>query len=129
MNDTYGHDIGDQLLQQVASLFNERIRHSDTVARTGGDEFAVILEPPANRTEATLVRRALLELLKNPLRLGEHDVQIGASVGIAIYPDDAKDVKSLCIRADLNMYETKRGNMSEAGFKVHGRRTASAANG
>lgn len=129
VNDTYGHDMGDQLLQQVASLFNGRIRHSDTVARTGGDEFAVILEPPANRMEAALVRRALLELLKNPVRLGEHDVQIGASVGIAIFPDDAKDVKSLCISADLHMYEGKRGDMSEKSFKIHGERAASPANG
>jgi diguanylate cyclase len=130
VNDTYGHDIGDQLLQQVASLFSDRIRHSDTVARTGGDEFAVILEPPANRTEAALVRRALLELLKNPVRLGEHDVQIGASVGIAIFPDDAKDAKALCIRADLQMYEgKKRGGMSATGYRIHGERAASAANG
>jgi diguanylate cyclase len=109
VNDNFGHHTGDLLLQSVATLLSERIRQSDTVARTGGDEFAVILEPPTNHSEAALVSNALLELLQAPMRLGEHWVRIGASVGIAVFPDDARDLKSLCIQADMRMYEGKRG--------------------
>jgi diguanylate cyclase (GGDEF)-like protein len=115
VNDTYGHHTGDMLLQRIARLFNGRIRHSDTVARTGGDEFAVILEPPTTQEEAALVSRSLLDLLQEPMRLNENTVHIGASVGIAIFPDDAKDLKSLCIQADMRMYETKRGITFDTG--------------
>jgi diguanylate cyclase len=109
VNDNFGHHTGDLLLQSVANLLSERIRHSDTVARTGGDEFAVILEPPTSHSEAALVSNALLELLQAPMHLGEHWVRIGASVGIAVFPNDARDLKSLCIQADMRMYEGKRG--------------------
>ena len=115
VNDTYGHHTGDILLQRVGRLFKERIRHSDTVARTGGDEFAVILEPPTSQDEANLVSQSLLNLLQEPLRLNENTVRVGASVGIAIFPEDAKDLKSLCIQADMRMYEGKRGVPFDAG--------------
>jgi diguanylate cyclase (GGDEF)-like protein len=109
VNDTYGHHTGDLLLQRVSKLFLGRIRNSDTVARTGGDEFAVILEPPTTHEEAALVSRALLDMLEEPLRLNENTVRVGASVGVALFPDDARDLKSLCIQADMRMYEEKRG--------------------
>jgi diguanylate cyclase (GGDEF)-like protein len=115
VNDTYGHHTGDLLLQRVAKLFSGRIRHSDTVARTGGDEFAVILEPPVTHEEAELVSHALLDMLQEPMRLNENTVSIGASVGIAIFPNDARDLKSLCIQADMRMYEGKRGEPFDAG--------------
>jgi diguanylate cyclase (GGDEF)-like protein len=109
VNDTYGHHTGDLLLQRVSRLFQTRIRHSDTVARTGGDEFAVILESPTSHEEAALVSRALLEMLEEPLKLNENTIRAGASIGIAIFPDDGRDQKSLCIQADLRMYKEKRG--------------------
>jgi diguanylate cyclase len=115
VNDTYGHHTGDMLLQRVARLFNGRIRQSDTVARTGGDEFAVVLESPTTQHEAEIVSSALLDLLQEPMRINENTVRIGASVGIAIFPDDAKDLKSLCIQADMRMYETKRGITFDTG--------------
>ncbi|MGD0097646.1 MAG: GGDEF domain-containing protein [Terracidiphilus sp.] len=107
VNDTLGHHVGDQVLQQVASIFTERVRRSDTVSRTGGDEFSVILEEPTNREEAENVSRALRQLLDTPLSLNDHEVQIGASIGIAIFPEDANDAESLCIVADRRMYEAK----------------------
>jgi diguanylate cyclase (GGDEF)-like protein len=110
VNDTYGHHIGDLLLQKIAALFKSRMQQPDTVARTGGDEFAVILEPPVSRAHATQVGRSLLELLKGTFELNEHTIRTKASVGIAIYPDDALDLKSLCIRADMRMYENKLGD-------------------
>jgi diguanylate cyclase (GGDEF)-like protein len=108
VNDTLGHHVGDLVLQQVASIFTERVRRSDTVSRTGGDEFSVILEEFANREEAENVGASLRQLLEAPLDLGDHKVQIGASVGIAIFPEDAFDAESLCIAADRRMYEAKQ---------------------
>jgi len=107
VNDTLGHHVGDQVLQRVASVFTDRVRRSDTVSRTGGDEFSLILEEPTDREEAEHVGRSLHQLLNEPLDLGDHKVQIGASIGIAIYPQDANDAESLCIAADRRMYEAK----------------------
>lgn len=109
VNDTMGHHVGDLLLQRVASVFSGRVRRSDTVARTGGDEFSVILDGPTTAGEALLVGRALQDLLKEPLLLEDHSVKTGVSFGAAVFPDDAADMESLCIAADLRMYENKRG--------------------
>ncbi len=81
---------------------------TDTVARTGGDEFSVILEEPASRSDALRVARMLTHLLENPIVLQGNTVRIGASVGIAVFPEDAGDAETLCIAADLRMYESKR---------------------
>ena len=108
VNDTLGHHVGDLLLQSVARILNGRIRRSDTVARTGGDEFSVILEGPTNATEALHVGRSLQELLKEPMELENRAVRTGASFGVAIFPDDAADLEALCIAADQRMYENKR---------------------
>lgn len=109
VNDTLGHHAGDLLLQQIASLFAARVRRSDTVARTGGDEFSVILEEPTSRAEAERVGRSLMELLEAPLDLANHVVRVGASVGIAVFPQDALEMEPLCIAADLRMYHQKHG--------------------
>jgi len=109
VNDTLGHHVGDLLLQRVGALFAGRVRRSDTVARTGGDEFSVVLEEPTSRNEAIHVGESLIQLLNEPLYLGEHTVRIGASVGVAIFPEDANEVEHLCIAADLRMYDCKHG--------------------
>ena len=108
VNDTMGHHVGDLLLQRVGSIFNSRVRRSDTVARTGGDEFSVILEGPTTFGEAVVVGRSLQDLLKAPLSLENRSVLIGASFGVAIFPDDAENMEQLCIIADTRMYENKR---------------------
>lgn len=108
VNDTLGHHVGDLVLQRVASSFTERVRRSDTVSRTGGDEFSVILEEPTNREEAEFVGRSLRQLLNDPLDIEGQKVSVGASVGTAIFPEDAPDAESLCIAADLKMYKSKR---------------------
>jgi diguanylate cyclase (GGDEF)-like protein len=109
VNDSLGHHVGDLVLQEVANLFSSRVRRSDTVARTGGDEFSIILEEPTSRADALHVGRSLMELLDEPLELGEHTVRVGASVGIAVFPEDALEIESLCIAADLRMYDAKHG--------------------
>jgi diguanylate cyclase (GGDEF)-like protein len=110
VNDSFGHHVGDLLLQKVAAAFSGRVRRSDTVARTGGDEFSVILEEPASRADALHVSQALLELLKEPLLLEDCKVKAGASIGIAVFPEDASDMESLCIAADRRMYAAKHAS-------------------
>jgi diguanylate cyclase (GGDEF)-like protein len=129
VNDALGHQAGDKVLQLVSSLFAGRVRGSDTVARTGGDEFCAILESPTSRADAEKVGHSLRCLLKKPLQLSDHSVSIGASVGIAIFPDDAHDADSLCRVADLHMYEDKHGSDGlerDAGPSIPG--TSPAAN-
>jgi diguanylate cyclase (GGDEF)-like protein len=108
VNDTMGHHVGDLVLQRVASTFAERVRRSDTVSRTGGDEFSVILGEPTNRDAAELVGESLKELLSEPLDIEGQKVSVGASIGIAVFPEDATDTESLCIAADMQMYGAKR---------------------
>jgi diguanylate cyclase (GGDEF)-like protein len=110
VNDSVGHHIGDLLLQRVGELFTGRVRRSDTVARTGGDEFSVILEEPVTREDAARVGQMLTALLQQPQDVGGHVVTIGASVGVGVYPEDATDAESLCIAADINMYADKSGS-------------------
>jgi diguanylate cyclase (GGDEF)-like protein len=109
VNDTLGHHVGDQLLKRVGAVFSGRVRRSDTVARTGGDEFSVILDEPINRDDAERVGNSLIELLNQPFDLGNQTIRVGASVGIAVFPEDASDVEGLCIAADLRMYGFKHG--------------------
>jgi diguanylate cyclase (GGDEF)-like protein len=107
VNDTLGHHAGDQVLKHVGRVFGDRIRRSDTVARTGGDEFSLILDDPTSREDAERVGSSLIELLDAPFKLGDQAVRIGASVGIAVFPEDALDAEGLCIAADLRMYDFK----------------------
>jgi diguanylate cyclase (GGDEF)-like protein len=107
VNDTLGHHAGDLLLKKVSDLFLSRVRRSDTVARTGGDEFSLILEEPTNRSNAKSVAKSLMEMLNAPLQVGVHSLQVSASIGVAVFPDDAADIEALCIAADLRMYDDK----------------------
>ena len=109
VNDSLGHHVGDMLLSRVGDLFSGRVRRSDTVARTGGDEFSIILEGPTSREDAEFVSQSLIQLLKEPLNLGNHAVRIGASVSVAVFPEDASNLEALCIAADLRMYDSKHG--------------------
>lgn len=110
VNDTYGHHAGDFVLKHVGNVFLARVRRSDTVARTGGDEFAVILAEPVTRADAERVGHSLIDLLKEPVLFGASRMRIGASVGVALFPDDATDAEGLCVAADLQMYDSKHQN-------------------
>ena len=107
VNDRLGHHAGDLLLKKVSAVFQGRVRRSDTVARTGGDEFSLILEEPTNRSNARRVANSLMEILDQPLQVGDHTLKVGASIGVAVFPDDAADIEALCIAADLRMYDDK----------------------
>ena len=99
-------------------LFVGRVRRSDTVARTGGDEFSVILEEPTSREDAMRVGKSLAQLLDNPFELKDTSVRVGATVGIAVFPQDASDAKSLCIAADLRMYAGKHVSRSSGAQRI-----------
>ena len=118
VNDTLGHHAGDLLLKKVSNLFVSRVRRSDTVARTGGDEFSLILEEPTNRSNAKSVAKSLMDLMNEPIQVGEHSMQVGASVGVAVFPDDAGDIEALCIAADLRMYDDKNVSREATGERI-----------
>ena len=107
VNDTMGHHVGDLVLQHVATMFSARVRRSDTVARTGGDEFSIILEEPTSIEDAIRVADALKLILAEPMQIAGKEVRVGASIGIAVFPDDAGEMEDLCIAADLRMYNAK----------------------
>jgi diguanylate cyclase (GGDEF)-like protein len=108
VNDTHGHHMGDLLLRHVSALLEARVRRSDTVARTGGDEFCVILEEASRREAASSVAEHLEVLLSEPFMLAGKRIRIGASIGVAVFPVDAEDANELCIEADLRMYAAKQ---------------------
>jgi diguanylate cyclase len=106
VNDTFGHRIGDTVLQQVAARLSARLRAADTLARTGGDEFTVISEVADAEGAKTLVW-ALEAALLLPLRVERRTVKLSVSIGYALYPDDASDPSDLCALADRAMYLAK----------------------
>ena len=109
VNDTFGHRIGDSALQQVVARLSSRMRASDTLARTGGDEFTVISEVTNEQGAQTLVT-ALESALVLPLKVEGKLVRTGVSIGFALYPDDGTDPVELCATADRAMYVSKRGS-------------------
>lgn len=106
VNDTLGHSIGDDLLVAVTNFMKQCLRTGDTLARVGGDEFAVVL-PNIEPEEAAAVSSRLLRYLKKPIKAGSHRVQTGASIGISMYPDHSENAEDLFRFADMAMYSAK----------------------
>jgi diguanylate cyclase (GGDEF)-like protein/PAS domain S-box-containing protein len=107
INDSLGHAVGDQLLQTVARRLLSCVRNSDTVSRQGGDEFVVVLAGIARSKDAAACADKILIAMDAPLQIGEHELQMTVSIGVAIFPDDAADADSLLKCADLAMYQAK----------------------
>ena len=108
INDTFGHSSGDALLRLVASRLEGAIRRSDTVARLGGDEFIVLLPRIVRPQDAAVVAREIISSLGSPYSIGNLDLNVTPSVGIATFPEDADSPESLIGCADLAMYGAKR---------------------
>ena len=107
VNDTLGHEEGDRLIKTVADRFNALIGTTNTLSRIGGDEFAVILTD-TDQEHAVATARSLQEALKRPIRLGDQDVAVTASIGITLYPQHGDSVTLLLKHADSAMYAAKR---------------------
>ncbi|HEX5670281.1 MAG TPA: diguanylate cyclase [Sulfuricurvum sp.] len=107
INDTYGHKVGDRVLQIVAERMQEEVRATDTVTRIGGDEFIILLKDAGQHDIAELMGNKIAAHLTAPMHIDGHDIDIGVSIGISIYPDDGSDIKSLLHHADSVMYGTK----------------------
>ena len=108
INDTLGHNVGDQLLHVASKRLKGLLRKSDTLARMGGDEF-LFLVPDITRLEnATEITRKILESFREPFSFEEHELRTTASIGVTIYPDDGLDADTLLKNADIAMYSAKQ---------------------
>lgn len=108
VNDTFGHDTGDELLRQVARRLEGSLRRNDTVARLGGDEFVVILQEFIDQGDLDSVARKIIKVLGEPFEVFGHVLQTGTSIGIALFPDDGTVAQDLIAHADAAMYAVKR---------------------
>lgn len=113
-NDSLGHTTGDALLQSVAQRLIATVRESDTVARLGGDEFLFIL--PACSDDAAVVAQQVLAAFSTPFAIDGHEIQLGASVGISLYPDHGADAETLIRNADAALYRVKDGGRNAYAF-------------
>jgi len=113
INDTLGHHAGDDILCQISKRLRAAMRDSDTIARLGGDEFAILL-PSANKVQAIHISEKITETMERVFQLNEHKLYIGASLGIALFPEHGKDSTTLLQRADVAMYLAKRTNSDYA---------------
>lgn len=110
INDTLGRRIGDELLRQVGQRFKDALRDEDVVARLSGDEYAVGLSDIRQHFEATTVAQKLQASLDAPFYIGGHDLRVGASIGISVYPQDGNDAETLLGLADIAMERAKRAD-------------------
>ncbi|MDP3176803.1 MAG: diguanylate cyclase [Spirochaetaceae bacterium] len=108
VNDEHGHGVGDEVLRATALRLRVAVRRADTVARMGGDEFAIILPELSSALYADDVARKVLEAIREPLDVGGCSLRVSASLGIAVHPRDGSDAETLLAAADSAMYEVKR---------------------
>jgi diguanylate cyclase (GGDEF)-like protein len=108
INDSFGHSVGDQLLQSAAKRLEHCIRHSDTVSRHGGDEFVVLLSEVESVQDAACVSEKLIKAMAKPHLVGDHPLNVTLSIGISLFPDDAGDAETILTNADIAMYDAKR---------------------
>lgn len=114
VNDTFGHHFGDMLLREIAERFRQKLHVDDTLARLGGDEFAIVLRTAGDSGDVATVARKLLNSLQQPFVIEGHSLEVGASVGIAVYPTHGTDARTLLRRADVAMYAAKEANIGYA---------------
>ena len=107
INDTLGHDVGDRFLQAIGGRLKECLRERDTVARFGGDEFAIILEDLAHADDAAPLASKILEAFGRPFTINGREFYVTTSIGISLYPGDGADAQALLKNADAAMYRAK----------------------
>ncbi len=107
VNDSFGHDAGDKLIKAVGELISKSLRRADTIARLGGDEFAVVIEGIDGPDDAISIADNLTTILEHNVRLDDQETYTSASIGIAVYPGDGKDARTLLKNADTAMFRAK----------------------
>lgn len=116
VNDTFGHAVGDQLLQMVADRLTRALRAEDTIGRQGGDEFLVLATSTGNAKDTALLAQKIVDVLSEPFIIDGQALRIGASVGIAVFPQDGDDVETLLKNSDTAMYYAKEAGRSNYQF-------------
>ncbi len=117
VNDTLGHEFGDELLRQMAVRIQTCVREVDTVARLGGDEFTIILSDFDNKSDAVNIARKLITEIEKPITIKEQTLRVTTSIGVTFYPDDALETGMLIQNADRSMYAAK--DMGGSAFKFY----------
>src|SRR5207244_6078393 len=107
INDTLGHEAGDELLLEMAKRLSDCVRDDDTVARLGGDEFTIILAELRHPEDAAGVAEKIIRAVQAPMSIGGTNIEVSASIGIALYPEDGADPETLLRNADSAMYRAK----------------------
>ena len=108
INDSYGHDVGDRVLQTIAQRLKENTRDDDTVSRHGGDEFLYLLMEVRDERDIALIAEKILNAIQVPCNVSARDLTISASIGISIFPKDGTTADTLVKSADKAMYHAKQ---------------------
>lgn len=116
INDALGHDAGDQVLIKVTNRFKMRLRETDFLSRIGGDEFTVIINDITDSEKAAELAKSLIRIVSEPIIINNSEFRVGASLGIAIYPDDASNAQDLVKSADIAMYNAKDLGKNQLSF-------------
>jgi diguanylate cyclase (GGDEF)-like protein len=116
INDTLGHAAGDQVLKTVSTRLTRIIRASDTLARIGGDEFVLVMLETAHAGGSAAIAQKILDSFKEPLIIENQKIILSTSIGVAIYPDDAKDIETLVRKSDAAMYFCKGHGRNQCKF-------------
>jgi diguanylate cyclase (GGDEF)-like protein len=116
VNDTWGHAVGDRLLQEVADRMRNCLREGDTLSRWGGDEFTLLMPQIDRSNEAELVAQRILAALEPRFEIEGHDLQCSTSIGIALYPQDGEDAEILLKNADIALYYAKENGRNRYRF-------------
>jgi diguanylate cyclase (GGDEF)-like protein len=107
INDSLGHAVGDELLKEVAAALQDLLRKSDTVARLGGDEFVILIPDVEDVNKLAIVANKVVEAMRQPWKIFEHNFTISSSLGVSVYPNDGEDAETLIKHADIAMYQAK----------------------
>jgi diguanylate cyclase (GGDEF)-like protein/PAS domain S-box-containing protein len=116
VNDQYGHAVGDKVLVEVTRRMSTCVRDADTLSRRGGDEFVVLLESADPNGTAALISRKLIDAVAQPMLIDGHSIEIGVSIGVAIYPNDSEDAEGLIDAADQALYRAKQEGRGDFRF-------------
>lgn len=116
VNDSLGHQAGDELLKTVSARISSCLRNSDLLFRMGGDEFTVILPEIAKPEDAALLARRIIEAVGHPAQIYEHELTVGATIGLAVYPGDGENAEALLKNADAAMYSAKESGRGTYAF-------------